>query len=73
MTLLSVTALNQGTTLHASQLAACAIGNQGKVEQQQLWGYLFDLSGGARTAEDKQFLAFVDKTFAPVDCAAVYK
>jgi hypothetical protein len=73
VTLLTVSALSQGTTLHASQLAACAIGNQNKLEQQQLWGYLFNLTGGPKTSEEKQFLTFVDKTFAPVNCAQVYK
>jgi hypothetical protein len=73
VTLLSLSALNQGNTLHASQLAACAIGNQSKAEQEALWGYLFQLSGGAKTTQQKEFLAYVDKTFAPVDCARVYQ
>jgi hypothetical protein len=73
VTLLSLSALDQGATLHTSQLAACSIGNQSKVEQQQLWGYLFQLSGGAKTSAQKQFLTFVDKTFEPVNCAQVYK
>jgi hypothetical protein len=73
VSVLTIVALNQSSTLHASQLAACAIGNQSKIEQQQLWGYLFQLSGGVKSAAEKQFLTFVDKTFTPVNCAAVYK
>lgn len=73
VSLLTISALNQGTTLHASQLAACAIGNQTRVDEEQLWDYLFDVTGGVKTAQEKQFLGYVDKTFAAVDCAAVYK
>jgi hypothetical protein len=73
VTLLSVSSLNQASAVHSSQLAACAVGNQGRVEQQQLWGYLFQLSGGAKTPQERQLLQFVDKTFAPVNCAQLYK
>jgi NAD-dependent oxidoreductase involved in siderophore biosynthesis len=77
VTLLTVSALDQGTTLHASQLSSCAISNQTRVEQAQLWQYLFDLSGPPKTAQAKaaeqKLLTYVDKTFAPVNCAQVYK
>jgi len=73
VTLLSLSALSQGASLHQSQLAACAIGNDSRSEQQALWSYLFELSGGARTPQQKEFLTYVDKTFKLVDCNAVYK
>lgn len=75
--ILTVNALDQGSTLHASQLASCSISNTTRVEQQQLWVYLFQLSGPPKTAQAKaqeqKFLAYVDKTFAPVNCAQVYR
>jgi len=77
VTLLSLSALNQGATLHTSQLAACAISNQTRVEQEQLWAYIFQQAAPPKTAAEKavaqKFLAHVDATFAPVNCAAVYK
>jgi hypothetical protein len=72
VTLLSLSSLSQSATLHASQLTACSIGNQSKVEQQQLWAYLFQLSGGVKNSQEEQFLSFVKKTFAPVNCTALY-
>lgn len=75
--LLSVSALNQNATLHASQLASCATSNETRAEQRQLWQYIFQISGTPKTtaekAREQQFLAFVNTTFAPVNCAAVYK
>jgi hypothetical protein len=73
VTILSIGALNQNATIHASQLTACAIGNQGRASQEQLWAYLFQLTGGVHTPQQKAAMAFVDKTFAPVNCAEVYK
>lgn len=73
VTLLSVSALGQGATLHASQLNACAVGNQDRAEQVRLWSYVFRLSGGAKTAQQKEFLVFVEKTFAPVDCTHLFR
>jgi hypothetical protein len=74
--LLTVSALSQNSTLHASQLASCASSNDTRAEQRQLWQYLFQLSGPPRTAvqkaQEQKFLSFVDSTFAPVDCAKVY-
>lgn len=73
VTLLSVSALDQGATLRASQLSACAMGDQSRAEQIRLWDYVFQLSGGAKTDQQKEFLVFVEKTFAPVNCAQLYK
>jgi len=73
VTLLSLSALSQGSTLHQSQLAACSITNQSRIEQRALWGYLFQLTGGVKTLQEKQLLNYVDKTFAPENCAVIYK
>lgn len=77
VTLLTVTALNQNAVLHASQLASCATSNDTRAEQRQLWAYVFQISGPPKTAaartQEQKFLAFVDTTFAPVNCAAVYR
>lgn len=58
--------------LHASQLAACAAGNQSHAEQRQLWGHVIAQAaagpGSNKTGLD-QFQAYINRTFAPVDCA----
>jgi hypothetical protein len=77
VTLLTLSALSQGETLHASQLANCASSNDTRAEQRQLWQYIFQLTGPPKTAAQKageqKFLAFVDLTFAPVNCTQAYK
>lgn len=76
VTLLSVGALNQGATLHASQLTACAIGNQARTQQITLWNEVLALSAQSPNANqktDEAFKQFIVKTFAPVNCAEVYK
>lgn len=76
VTLLSVSALNQGATLHASQLAACAVGNQARAQQVTLWNEVLALSAQSPHANqqmDEAFKRFIMKTFAPVNCAEVYK
>jgi hypothetical protein len=75
VTLLSLSAVREGATLHASQLAACAVGNQARAEQVQLWSYVIQLSAQGphgNQAELRQFKAYIDRTFAPVACARVY-
>jgi hypothetical protein len=73
--ILTVSAVSQGSSTHQSQLATCAISNQTRADERELWSYLFQLSGGqeAKSAEAKKFLVFVDKTFAPLNCSALYK
>ena len=44
VSVLSANAISQGSTLHKSQLAACAIGNEGRVNQLELWGFVLALS-----------------------------
>jgi hypothetical protein len=77
VTLLSLSALNQGDALHTSQLAACSISNQTRVEQEQLWVYILQEASPPKTAAERasaqKFLAHVDATFAPVNCEAVYR
>jgi hypothetical protein len=73
VSVLSVTALSQNATLHASQLSSCSLSNTTRADERLLWSYLFDLSGKPASAEVKKFLAYVDTTFAPENCAALYK
>lgn len=77
VTLLTFFALNQGSQLHGSQLAACAITNQTRAEEQSLWAYIFQTAAPPKTAAEQvteqKFLAHVDAIFAPVDCASVYR
>lgn len=77
VTVLSVAALHANAILHSSQLTACAIGNQTRAEQRQLWEHLLAeatvKTSGPSTQEEKDFLAYVNQTFAPVNCATVYK
>lgn len=76
VSILSANALNQGSTLHRSQLAACAIGNQTRHDQVKLWGFVLKLSAKdphSNQAQLRMFKAFVDTTFAPVDCAGLYR
>ena len=72
VTLLSLSALSQSAAQHQSQLASCAISNDSRTQQRALWGYLFNLAGGAKTSEQKQFLGYVNKTFSPINCAKLY-
>lgn len=77
VTMLTFSALNQGSTLHASQLAACAIGNQTRAAEQSLWIYVVQISPPPKTAAQaavtQKFLAHVSTVFAPVNCEVVYK
>lgn len=75
VTILSVNALSQANTTHQSQLAACAVSNQTRAQQIQLWEFLFQLAGpkAANSPEDQKLLTFVKQTFRPVNCAQVYK
>jgi hypothetical protein len=75
VTLLSLSALNQGTVLHQSQLTACSLTNQSRAEQRALWSYLFQQDVRATAKErqrEQQLLQYVDKTFAPENCSALY-
>ncbi len=75
---LSVHAANQASAIHQSQLAACAIGNKSRADQITLWEGLFRLSAQNQhptpkeVQQQKVFLAFIDKTFAPVSCSGLY-
>lgn len=73
--ILTVSAIDQGSSVHKSQLATCAISNQTRADERQLWSYLFELSGpgASKNPQAKKFLVFVDKTFAPLNCSALYK
>jgi hypothetical protein len=68
--------------IHASQLAACAIGNEFRVKETTVWDRVVQLSTGPpnetqaqrvkRLRELKQFQLFLSKQFHAVDCAALY-
>jgi hypothetical protein len=75
VTFLTLSAIQQGDVIHQSQRAACAVGNEARLQQIQLWGYVIGLSQN-RPGQDKQqlkqFQAYIDHTFAPVNCAKLY-
>lgn len=73
---LTASALNANSTLHKAQLTACGIGNQSRLQQIRLWDEVLAVSKPANAHEaqvDRQFRAFVSTTFAPVDCAKLYR
>lgn len=75
VTILSVSALNQGAILQKSQITACTIVNQGRMDQLTLWGYVLRISATQKNSNPVQlqeFQAFIAKTFAPVNCQKVY-
>jgi hypothetical protein len=76
ITFLTANALHQAASIHQSQLAACAISNQTRIEQIALWNYVVQLSSqnpDANKAQLAKFEAFVKKTFQPVNCARIYR
>lgn len=75
VTILTIGALSQSSSIHASQLAACAISNQTRAEERTLWGYLVSVSEespSANKGELVKFQQFVNKTFSPLDCQQIY-
>lgn len=73
--ILSVSALSASSAVHRSQLAACAIANQTRVQQIQLWQFVITLSQqqpDANKAELRTFEAYLHKTFGSVDCRKLY-
>jgi hypothetical protein len=73
VTLLTLTSLHQNTELHSSQLSACAIGNATRANERELWAHLIAIDPRHIATLDQSFQAYVDKTFANVNCAQVYK
>jgi hypothetical protein len=78
-------ALNQAGvshSIHQSQLAACAIGNQFRATQTQVWEHVLGFSTAPpgetaaqrakRLAILKAFQAYLTSQFRPVDCTALY-
>jgi hypothetical protein len=80
VTILTFTAIHDASSvrqaqvsLHTAQITACQIGNTGRMQQLQLWDFLFKLSGpNANTPQDKQLLAYIRKTFQPLNCTKLY-
>lgn len=63
---------------HSNLVAACQAGNQTRAQERGLWGHLY--AGAlqehptlAQLAADRKLIAYVNKTFANKDCAAVYR
>lgn len=76
VTILTISAISQSSAGHRAQLAACAISNQTRAEQITLWHYVVELSSqnpDSNKAQLARFEAFVRATFAPVDCARLYR
>jgi hypothetical protein len=75
VTVLTIGAVTQGSSLHASQLAACSISNQTRENERTLWGYLVSVSEQSPKANKDElvkFQQFVNKTFAPLNCTQIY-
>jgi hypothetical protein len=81
--LLTVSALNQSSTLHSAQLANCATSNSIKAKELALWHTLFALSAADNSATGAkespatkkflaQFLGDVDTTFTQLNCTEAY-
>ena len=70
--LLVIGAVSANSALHQSQLTACGIGNQTRTEQRALWAYLEQQHAVPPSINGGDFLAYIDKTFADVNCMAVY-
>lgn len=69
-------ASDQAAEVHAQQVATCLAGNEARVNNEKLWGYVLAVPPSKpRTAEQlKQiddFKAFVQRTFAPRDCSKI--
>lgn len=68
--------------VHQSNIVACKIGNQGRAQQVQFWDHVAAISKpppgetpaqrAQRKATLRKFLAYVDRSFAPRNCAALY-
>ena len=79
---LAVNQQNVSRAIHDSQLAACAIGNETRAAQVQLWDHVIGISRpppGETGAERKARLArlaalraYVRNTFRQINCAALY-
>jgi hypothetical protein len=64
--------------LHASEIKGCKSGNQARVAEIALWTHIYQLSVTKHTpakirAEDIALISYIRRTFAPRDCAAVYR
>lgn len=65
------------SSLHNAQLSACHISNESRRDQVILWQGIVDKFASKnstpqqRTA-DRDLIAFVDKTFHPLDCHKIY-
>ena len=76
---------NQATIaeLHAGNVSACQLGNQTRAAEVALWEHVAAISKpqpGESAAQRRRraqvlaaFLTYVHKTFAPRDCAAIYR
>jgi hypothetical protein len=74
---LTANAIGHGKDVHRSQINACHAGNDTRADQVLLWRGLIAQFGpkhpsAAQKAKDVAFLAFVEKTFHPIDCIKLY-
>lgn len=63
---------------HSTLVAACQAGNVTRTQERGLWGHLYKSALAehptpAQLAADRTLIAYVNKTFANRDCAAVYR
>jgi hypothetical protein len=69
--------------IHRSQVRACAIGNDFRTRQRQLWDHVIAVSvpppgetaaqRHVRLARLAAFRVYIGRQFHPVDCAALYR
>jgi hypothetical protein len=76
--LLTIVVSITAAALHSTQVSACQQGNQTRSKEVLLWTHLAALSITPQTtakqrAADDQLLAFIRVTFAPRNCAVIYK
>jgi hypothetical protein len=75
VSVLTIMAISQGYTLHASQLNSCANGNETRAAQRTLWSYVItttEKTSHANQSTLNSFEQFVDRTFANVNCSKLY-
>lgn len=63
---------------HSTLVAACQAGNQTRAQERGLWKHLYqgalkEHPTPAQLAADRTLIAYVNKTFASRNCAAVYR
>lgn len=64
--------------VHSTLISSCQAGNQTRAQEVALWDHIASLSDiaaqpPAKRRKDDELLAYIRRTFAPRDCARVYR